>query len=121
MASKVFFAKNGEQLSEVEQQVNTIVNDITSAKDMPKELAGLPSLNFVSVKEVEVAGGKKAFVVFVPFRQLKKFQKIQERLVADLEKKLGGNVVIIAQRTILSEAVRTFTIGTLNDQIAQYI
>lgn len=54
-----------------------------------------------------MSNGKKALVIFVPFRLHKRFQKIQARLVPELEKKFSGTpVVIIAQRTILSKTVR---------------
>merc|ERR1712137_1157165 len=47
--------------------------------------------------------GKKAMVIFVPFRLHKQFQKIQGRLIRELEKKFSGrNVCFVAQRTILS-------------------
>ena len=48
-------------------------------------------------QEVEVAG-KKAVVIFVPVPQLRQYQKIQTRLVRELEKKFSGkHVVFIAQ------------------------
>merc|ERR1712023_402703 len=47
--------------------------------------------------------GKKAVVIFVPFRLHKRFQKIQGRLIRELEKKFSGkHVCFVAQRTILS-------------------
>merc|ERR1712012_1420022 len=53
------------------------------------------------------AGGKKAIVIFVPVPQLKAFQKIQVRLVRELEKKFSGkHVVFIAQRKILAKPTR---------------
>ena len=57
--------------------------------------------------QVECSGGKKAIVVFVPVPQLKAFQKIQVRLVRELEKKFSGkHVVFIAQRKILAKPTR---------------
>ena len=42
--------------------------------------------------------GKKAIIIFVPVPQLKAFQKIETRLVRELEKKFSGkHVVFIAQ------------------------
>ncbi len=42
--------------------------------------------------------GKKAIIIFVPVPQLKAYQKIQTRLVRELEKKFSGkHVVFIAQ------------------------
>ena len=43
--------------------------------------AQLRELHITAAKEVEVSGGKKAIVIFVPVPQLKAFQKIQTRLV----------------------------------------
>ena len=93
--------------------------------------AQLRDLHITAAKLIEVDGGKKAIVMFVPFRLLKKFHKIQKTLVEELEKKfrfvvharlLAGawtmrrlttaiaraacdfsnhHVVIIAQRTML--------------------
>merc|ERR1712226_490781 len=58
-------------------------------------------------KEVDCSGGKKAIVIFVPVPQLKAFQKIQTRLVLELEKKFSGkHVVFIAQRRILAKPTR---------------
>jgi len=47
----------------------------------------LHDLYIVAAKEIEVEAGRKAVVIFVPFRQLKDFHKIQTRLVRELEKK----------------------------------
>ncbi len=48
---------------------------------------------------------KKAIIIYVPFKQLKQFHKIQIRLVRELEKKFSGShVVIIAQRKILGDS-----------------
>lgn len=50
------------------------------------------------------SAGKKAIIIFVPFKQLKAFHKIQIRLVRELEKKFSGShVVILAQRKILGK------------------
>lgn len=50
------------------------------------------------VQEIEVGGSRKAIIIFVPVPQLKSFQKIQVRLVRELEKKFSGkHVVFIAQ------------------------
>jgi small subunit ribosomal protein S7e len=58
------------------------------------------------LQEVGVEHGKKAIVVFVPYKQHSKYKKIQARLIRELEKKLARHVVVIAQRTILSKNVR---------------
>ena len=49
----------------------------------------------------------QAIVVFVPVPQMKAYQKIQTRLVRELEKKFSGRqVVFIAQRRILPKPTR---------------
>merc|ERR1711962_273727 len=69
--------------------------------------AQLRELHITAAKEVDCSGGKKAIVVFVPVPQLKAFQKIQVRLVRELEKKFSGkHVVFIAQRKILAKPTR---------------
>merc|ERR1711904_202867 len=67
------------------------------------ELKGdLRDLYIISAKEVDVQGSRKAIVIQVPFRLRKGFQKIQERLVSELEKKFSGkHVVIVAHRKIM--------------------
>ncbi|XP_030876822.1 uncharacterized protein LOC102746445, partial [Leptonychotes weddellii] len=67
----------------------------------------LRELNITAAKEIEVGGGRKAIIIFVPVPQLKSFQKIQVRLVRELEKKFSGkHVVFIAQRRILPKPTR---------------
>lgn len=65
----------------------------------------LRRLYITAARQVEVEGGKKAIIVFVPFNLLKSFRTIQKILVEELEKKFSGNhVVIIAQRTMLKKS-----------------
>merc|ERR1739844_130405 len=67
----------------------------------------LRELHITAAKEVEVGQGKKAIVIFMPVPQVKAFQKIQTRLVRELEKKFSGkHVVFIAQRRILPKPTR---------------
>merc|ERR1712117_990805 len=75
--------------------------------------AQLRELHITAAKEVDVGSGqgggsgRRAIVIFVPVPQLKAFQKIQPRLVRELEKKFSGkHVVFIAQRRILPKPTR---------------
>merc|ERR1711910_320238 len=69
--------------------------------------AQLRELHITAAKEVDCSGGKKAIVIFVPVPQLKAYQKIQTRLVRELEKKFNGrHVVFIAQRRILPKPTK---------------
>ncbi|CAE1270109.1 RP-S7e [Acanthosepion pharaonis] len=57
-------------------------------------------------KEIDIHG-KRAIIIFVPVPQLRAYQKIQIRLVRELEKKFSGrHVVFIAQRRILPKPNR---------------
>ena len=55
--------------------------------------ADLRDLYISAAKELEIDGGRKAIVIFVPFRQLKDFHRIQPRLVRELEKKFRWYIV----------------------------
>jgi len=92
---------SGEKPSDLEEHVAKALLELEiTSKDLAAELK---DLHFTSAKEVDVAAGKKAIVIFVPFALHKRFQKIQPRLIRELEKKFPGkHVVVIAQRTILS-------------------
>merc|ERR1712130_1046358 len=69
--------------------------------------AQLRELHVTAAKEVDVGSGKRAIVIFVPVPQLKAYQKIQTRLVRELEKKFSGrHVVFIAQRRILPKPTK---------------
>merc|ERR1712150_326743 len=51
--------------------------------------------------------GRRAIVIFVPVPQLKAFQKIQPRLVRELEKKFSGkHVVFVANGRILKKPAK---------------
>mmetsp|Transcript_13589 Transcript_13589/g.19436 ORF Transcript_13589/g.19436 Transcript_13589/m.19436 type:complete len:160 (+) Transcript_13589:403-882(+) len=67
--------------------------------------SSLRDLFITAAKEVDCGGGKKAIILYVPYKLLKSFNKIQTRLVRELEKKFSGrHVLIIAQRTILGKS-----------------
>merc|ERR1711972_994898 len=94
----------GEEPDETEKQVAGALLDLEANSDLK---ASLRALHITAAKEVECSGGKKAIVIFVPVPQLKAFQKIQTRLVRELEKKFSGkHVVFIAQRRILPKPTR---------------
>jgi small subunit ribosomal protein S7e len=67
--------------------------------------ASLRDLYIAAAKDVDCGNGRKAIIIYVPYKLLKSFNKIQQRLVRELEKKFSGrHVIIIAQRTILGKA-----------------
>ncbi len=103
---KILKAKN-ETVSELEESVaKAFVELEITSKEMSAELR---DLYFLSAKETDTPAGKKAVIIFVPYKLHKRFQKVQSRLVRELEKKFSGkHVTIVAQRTILSPAVSLF-------------
>merc|ERR1712176_758280 len=67
--------------------------------------ASLRNLYITAAKEVECSGGAKAIILYVPYKLLKSYNKIHQRLVRELEKKFSGrHVMIVGQRTILGKS-----------------
>eukprot|EP01084_Bolivina_argentea_P135236 238349_1 len=87
----------GAEPDEFEANVaQELYNMEMSSADFKADLNGL---HIVAAKEVDVSGGRKAIIIFVPFKQLRDYHKIQPKLVRELEKKFSGeHVVIVAQR-----------------------
>ncbi|SCV68493.1 BQ2448_614 [Microbotryum intermedium] len=69
--------------------------------------AELRPLQISAAREVDIKGGRKAIVIFVPMTQLKAFHKIQGRLTRELEKKFSDrHVVFIGQRRMMRKPTR---------------
>mmetsp|Transcript_41608 Transcript_41608/g.81292 ORF Transcript_41608/g.81292 Transcript_41608/m.81292 type:complete len:199 (+) Transcript_41608:57-653(+) len=88
-----------------EETVAQAIFDLQVQTDMK---ADLQDLFITGAKEVLVAAGRTAIIIHVPFRLLKSFHRIQQRLIRELEKKFSGkHVCIVAQRRILPREGRS--------------
>ena len=93
----------GEKLDKFEESVSQALLELESNADIKPTLR---EVIFSGAKEIDAAS-KKAICIFVPVPQQKTFQKIQVRLVRELEKKFSGRpVVFVAQRRILPKPKR---------------
>jgi small subunit ribosomal protein S7e len=102
MAVKKVVKKGDEKPSDLETAVGQALVDLeTHSKDLK---ADLKDLYIVGAKEVE-AEARKCIIVMVPYVQKQAYNKIQNKLIRELEKKFSGkHVFLIAQRTIFSPA-----------------
>jgi small subunit ribosomal protein S7e len=93
--------KGGAPLSEAEARVNTALGELSTNASLSAPLA---KLHVVGAREVTTKDGARAVVLIVPFTQLADFKKIHTQLTNELEKKLLATTIIVANRTMVSEA-----------------
>ena len=90
--------KSGDQKpSELEVQVAQNLLDLEATSDLKAQLR---ELYITGAREIDLAGGKKSVIIFVPVPQLRSFQKIQSRLVKELEKKFNGKHFVVIANVI---------------------
>ncbi|KAF9663982.1 hypothetical protein SADUNF_Sadunf17G0108600 [Salix dunnii] len=72
---------------------------INSAVYVNNCMLAVPSETYL---QIDVAGNRKAIVIYVPYRLRKAYRKVHLRLVRELEKKFSGkDVVLLATRRIV--------------------
>ena len=74
----------GRACDDFEATVAQALIDLEAGSDLK---ADLNSLHITKAIEMDLQGGRKAVVIYVPFKQLQAYHKIQPRLVRELEKK----------------------------------
>mmetsp|Transcript_123446 Transcript_123446/g.184646 ORF Transcript_123446/g.184646 Transcript_123446/m.184646 type:complete len:188 (-) Transcript_123446:92-655(-) len=91
---------------EADEFEKSVANELLNLEMTSTELkAPLRSIYITAAKEVECGAGRKAIILYVPFKLLKSVNKIHQRLVRELEKKFSGrHVLIVGQRTILGKS-----------------
>uniref|UniRef100_A0A060T0J8 40S ribosomal protein S7 n=1 Tax=Blastobotrys adeninivorans TaxID=409370 RepID=A0A060T0J8_BLAAD len=91
--------------SELELQIAQAFVDLEQGS--PDLKSDLRVVQFKSAREMEVSGGKKAIVIFVPVPLLAKVHTVQARLTRELEKKFADrHVIFLAERRILPKPGR---------------
>eukprot|EP00928_Gymnodinium_smaydae_P048830 TRINITY_DN326_c0_g1_i1.p2 TRINITY_DN326_c0_g1~~TRINITY_DN326_c0_g1_i1.p2 ORF type:complete len:193 (+),score=65.83 TRINITY_DN326_c0_g1_i1:64-642(+) len=104
-ARKKILKEKGVAPTELEEEVAKALFDIEVSPSSDLR-ADLKDVQIASAKEVE-AKNSKAVVVHFPYRAWKVVQKIQGRLIRELEKKFSKrHVVLVANRTILDKNYR---------------
>ncbi|KAL1921199.1 40S ribosomal protein eS7 [Calcarisporiella thermophila] len=99
MASSKIAKPAGAAADEIELNVAQALYDLEN--NVAELKAPLRPLQITAAKELEIGGGRKAIVIFVPVPLLEQFHKIQQRLTRELEKKFSDrHVVFVAQRRI---------------------
>lgn len=76
---KILRTANAPTASPDETEISVAQALIDLENNVPELKSELRALQISAAREVDVRGGKKAIVVFVPVPQLKAFHKVQQR------------------------------------------
>ncbi|KAG9005697.1 40S ribosomal protein [Tulasnella sp. JGI-2019a] len=107
LSSKILRTANAPQTPPDDIEIAVAQAFLDLENNVPELKMELRALQFSAAKEVDVKGGRKAIVVFVPVPYLKAFRKLQQRLTRELEKKFADrHVVFVAQRRTMPKPAR---------------
>lgn len=81
MSHKILRTANAPTTAPDETELNVAQAIVDLENNVPELKAELRPLQISAAREVDVRGGKKAIVVFIPVPQLKAFRKVQQRCV----------------------------------------
>merc|ERR1712226_866836 len=100
--------KNNQRASDIENNVAQTLLEIQNGADAATK-EQLMQLHVVAVKEIDV-GGRNALILMVPAQQVVGWQKVQTKIVRELEKKFSGkHVLVIGARKVMAKEARKAT------------
>ena len=85
MSHKILRTANAPTTPPDETELNVAQAIVDLENNVPELKVELRPLHISAAREVDVRGGKKAIVVFIPVPQLKAFRKVQPRCVQSVD------------------------------------
>ena len=92
---KINRTANAPQTAPDETEIAVAQALIDLENTVPELKAELRPLQISAAREVDVRGGKKAIVIFVPVPQLKAFHKVQQRCVCGMQGWVGTDAYTV--------------------------
>ncbi|XP_048505766.1 40S ribosomal protein S7 isoform X1 [Athalia rosae] len=102
-ASAKIMKSGGAEPDQFETNISQALFELEMNSDLKSQLR---ELYITKAREIET-NNKKSIIIYVPMPKLKAFQKVQTRLVRELEKKFSGkHVMFVGERKILPKPTR---------------